>query len=197
MEPLLLHTCCGPCSTYTVSHWRAAGFVPTAFWYNPNIHPFTEHQLRLEWLRRFAQGAELPLVEAGGYDLPVYLRAVAGKEAYGERCRECYRLRLGRTAREAKSRGIFAFSTTLRISPYQEHDLLREVGEEVGQAQGVQFLYQDLRPGFRESRRLARELGLYRQKYCGCIFSGGERFGKVEVKEELARLFGGRGEDRG
>ena len=100
MIPLLLHTCCGPCSTYTVNHFRQAGFGLIAFWYNPNIHPFTEHRLRLESLRRFAQGAELPLVEAGGYDLPLYLRAVTGKEAYGERCRECYRLRLGRTARE-------------------------------------------------------------------------------------------------
>ncbi len=190
METLLLHTCCGPCGTYSVDHLRRAGFALTAFWYNPNIHPFTEHRLRLESLRRFAQGAELPLIEAEGYDIPLYFRAVAGKESYGERCRECYRLRLGRTAREARARGIPTFSTTLLISPYQEHDLLREVGEEVGLAHGVAFHYEDLRPGFRESRRLARELGLFRQKYCGCLFSEWERFGKVVVKEELARLEG-------
>lgn len=186
MRRLLLHTCCGPCATYSVQRLRDDGFDLTAFWYNPNVHPFTEHQLRLDSMRRFAVGVDLPLVVAEGYDMPRYLREVVGDEA--DRCRHCYKMRLDAAAAQARQLGIDLVSTTLLISPYQNHELLRAVGDEVAAAHGVVFHYVDLRPGFRDSRRLARQLGLYRQRYCGCIYSEWERFGGVSVAAEVAKL---------
>ena len=178
MNNLLLHTCCGPCSTYSVKHLREEGLSLTAFWYNPNIHPFTEHQRRLEAMQSFARAVELPLVITEGYEMIEYFRRVVGRE--GDRCGECYCLRLSKTAQVARQEGFSAFSTTLLISPYQNHELLREVGETVGREQGMEFYYEDLRPGFTESRRLSHEMELYRQKYCGCVYSEWERYAKVK-----------------
>lgn len=176
MNQLLLHCCCGPCATYTVNRLREEGFQVTAFWYNPNIHPFTEHRSRLEAMRTLAQLMELPLIVEEGYDMIAYFRAVVGHEE--ERCRDCFKMRLGRTAAVAREKGFTSFTTTLLISPYQKHELLREVGETAAKEQGIDFHYEDFRTGFRESQRLSREPNLYRQKYCGCIYSEWERFGK-------------------
>ena len=184
MARVLLHTCCGPCATYTVKQLRQQDWEVVSFWYNPNIHPYREHQRRLEALQSFASVAALPLIIPEGYEMVRYLRTVVGHE--GERCPDCYRLRLGRTARAAAEGGYDAFSTTLLISPYQKHELLREVGEEMVKEYGVPFYYEDLRPGFRESRNMARELGLYLQGYCGCIYSEWERYGKVDVGAVLS-----------
>jgi hypothetical protein len=153
----------------------------SGFWYNPNIHPFTEHQLRLQSAQDFAQKANLPLIIREGYEVITYFRKVVGHE--GKRCRDCFRLRLSRTASVARERNFDAFSTTLLISPYQDHNLLREIGEEIAREERVSFHYEDLRPGFRESQRMSRELELYRQKYCGCLYSEWERFGKVKIRE--------------
>ncbi len=178
---LFLHTCCAPCATYTVQHWRGQGWQVTSFWYNPNIHPYTEHQRRLETLRQWCRDSGLHLTEVEGYDMVQYFRRVVGHEA--DRCGYCFRLRLERAALEAKAGGFDAFSTTLLISPYQKHELLRQVGEAVAQEVSIPFLYQDLRPGYRQSRQMAVEKGLYRQKYCGCVYSEWERFGKVDIGE--------------
>jgi len=179
MASLLLHTCCAPCATYCVKHWQQRGHEVTAFWYNPNIHPFTEHQLRLEAVQSFAQATNLPLIVSEGYDVIRYFRAVVGHE--GERCGDCFRLRLSMTALVARLKGFHAFTTTLLISPYQDHDLLKEVGEEIAHKERVDFLYEDLRTGYRESHSMSKEMNLYRQKYCGCLYSEWERFGKVKI----------------
>lgn len=186
MRRLLLHACCGPCATYTVQRLRQQDFDVTAFWYNPNVHPFTEHQARLEAMVQFARDVDLPLVVAEGYEMLRYFRAVVGHE--GERCRDCYRLRLSETAARARELGIEFVTTTLLISPYQDQDLLRQIGQEVAAEHGVAFHFEDFTPGFWESQRLSRELGLYHQKYCGCIFSEWERFGKVDIAEQVAKL---------
>ena len=183
MKKILLHTCCAPCATYTVNRLREMGFDITSYWYNPNIHPFTEHRNRLESMRAFAQAIDLPLIVAEGYDIIAYFRAVVGHE--GERCADCFRMRLERTAAVAKENEFPSFTTTLLISPYQKHDLLREVGEEVAKQHGVEFYYQDFRTGFRESQQLSRELDLYHQKYCGCVYSEWERFGKIDIAKML------------
>ncbi len=176
MNQTLLHCCCGPCATHTVNRLREEGFQVTAFWYNPNIHPFTEHRSRLEAMRTLAQLMELPLIVEYGYDMIAYFRAVVGHEK--ERCGDCFKMRLRRTAAVAREKGFTSFTTTLLISPYQKHELLREVGETAAKEQGIDFHYEDFRTGFRESQRLSREPNLYRQKYCGCIYSEWERFGK-------------------
>jgi hypothetical protein len=182
MATLLLHACCGPCASYSVEHLRYEGYQVTALWYNPNIHPFQEHQRRLEAMQRLAQAIDLPLLIPQGYELIRYLRAIVGHEA--ERCRYCFRLRFAKTAEIARQNAFATFTTTLLISPHQKHELLRQVGEEVAAETGVSFLYQDLRPGFSQSRRLSKEHDLYRQQYCGCIYSEWERFGRADIAAE-------------
>jgi predicted adenine nucleotide alpha hydrolase (AANH) superfamily ATPase len=188
---LLLHICCGPCSTYSIKRLRDQGFDVTGFWYNPNIHPFAEHERRRECIRTYAGEVGLPIMEWEGYEMPAYFRAVVGHEASGERCALCYRLRLERTAQVAQQHGFDAFSTTLLISPYQQQALIRSIGEEaaatascvsgtppcaldrVGRAapRSLEFYFENLRRGWSERGHMAREHHLYQQQYCGCIYS--------------------------
>ena len=182
VKRMLLHCCCGPCATYTVNKLRADGFDVTGYWYNPNVHPFVEYRSRLGAMAECASQMDFPLI-VDEYNMVDYFRAVAGHE--GQRCGDCFRLRLGRTAGVAREQGFDAFSTTLLISPYQEHELLKQVGEEVAQEHGVAFHYEDFRPGFREGHELSREMKLYHQKYCGCVYSEWERYGKVDIGKML------------
>ncbi len=179
MASILLHACCGPCCTYVVKTLREQGMDVTTYWYNPNIHPFREHQRRLEAMQQFAQATDTPLIVEDGYDMVEYFRAVVGHES--ERCADCYRMRLTKTAEVAAQQGFESFTTTLLISPYQDHDLIREAGEAAGKELGVPFRFEDFTPGFRESHRVSREMGLYHQGYCGCVYSEWERYGGVKV----------------
>nr|MBC7246134.1 epoxyqueuosine reductase QueH [Chloroflexota bacterium] len=167
---LLLHICCAPCSTYSVQRLREQGFDLTGLWYNPNIHPFAEHERRRECMQSYAAEIELPIVWEA-YDMPAYFRAVAGHEAFGERCTICYQLRLERTAQIAQQQGFDAFTTTLFISPYQQQALIRSIGEELASQYGVQFYFENLRRGWSVRGRMAREHDMYQQRYCGCIYS--------------------------
>jgi predicted adenine nucleotide alpha hydrolase (AANH) superfamily ATPase len=171
---LLVHSCCAHCAAYTVSYWREQGYEVSAFWYNPNIHPYSEHQHRLEAMQSLAQEIKLPLIISEGYDMPEYFRRVVGHE--DERCRYCFRLRLERTAEIALKNGFNAFTTTLLISPHQKHDLIKEVGDELAKEKGIEFLYADLRKRYSDSRHMTKPLELYRQQYCGCIYSEWERY---------------------
>ena len=175
-ERVLLHTCCAPCSSAAVADLRGSGVEPTAFWYNPNIHPFTEYRQRLNTLRGYAASIGMALVERNEYGLRTFLTEVDG--AFDARCPVCYRLRLDAAAAYAAENGFPAFSTTLLISPYQNHALLMEAGERAAAQYGVSFLYRDFRPLFRDGQNRARELNLYMQKYCGCIFSEEDRYKK-------------------
>jgi predicted adenine nucleotide alpha hydrolase (AANH) superfamily ATPase len=168
---LLLHTCCGPCSTYTIKRLREQGFDVTGFWYNPNIHPFTEHERRRECIQDYARAVGLAMIEWEEYEMPTYFRAVAGHETFGERCALCYRLRLERTAQVAQQNGFDAFSTALLISPYQQQALIRGIGDELAGERGLQFYFENLRRGWSERGHMAREHQLYQQQYCGCIYS--------------------------
>jgi hypothetical protein len=170
-KSVLLHICCGPCGTYTIKRLREQGFEVRGFWYNPNIHPFGEHERRRECVRLYAEGIDLPMLWSEGYDMPAYFRAVAGHEAFGERCAICYRLRLARTAQMARQEGFDAFTTTLLISPYQQQALIREIGEELAREQGVAFYFENFRQGWCERGPMAREHEMYEQRYCGCVYS--------------------------
>jgi predicted adenine nucleotide alpha hydrolase (AANH) superfamily ATPase len=176
---LLLHACCAPCSTGCAAALREEGILPELFWYNPNIHPFTEYRARRDSLAGFAAEEGLGLIMEDEYGLRRFIAGLAPDgegRAGGGRCAFCYRLRLERTAKTAAERGFGAFSTTLLISPYQDHGLLRETGEKLSGRYGVEFLYRDFRPRFREGRAGAGKRGFYMQKYCGCIFSEEERY---------------------
>lgn len=173
---LLLHICCAPCSIACIELLRSEGIEPVGFWHNPNIHPFTEYRMRRNTLRDYAKSIGLELTEKDEYGLRPFLTEVGGD--FDGRCAVCYRLRMDAAAREAKEKGFDAFTSTLFISPYQNHELLKAAAERAAQEYGVAFLYRDFRPVFRQGQDKARELGLYMQKYCGCIFSEEDRYKK-------------------
>ena len=170
----LLHICCAPGATQCVEVLRGDGLEVTGYWYNPNIHPFTEYRARRNCLREYAEAVALPLLERDDYGLRPFVRAVA--EDIGGRCVKCYEMRLFEAARQAKDGGFDSFTSSLFISPYQNHELLREVAQRAASEYGVAFLYRDFRPYFRAGQEKAREMGMYIQKYCGCVFSEQERY---------------------
>ena len=173
----LLHVCCAPCANQCVEALRGEGIELTAFWYNPNIHPFTEYRSRRNCLREYAQAVQLPLLEQDDYALRPFIREVA--EDIANRCVKCYEMRLYETARQAKEGGFDSFTSSLFISPYQNHELMKNVAENAAQEYGVEFLYRDFRPYFRDGQAKAREMEMYIQKYCGCVFSEQERYLKT------------------
>lgn len=173
---LLLHTCCGPCATYSTEYLFTKGYSPTMYYYNPNIHPYKEWERRQESLQKFAELKNLPLIREEEYALSEFLQQTVFHEQ--ERCGFCYRMRLGQTALKAKELGFNYFGTTLLISPYQNRELLCQIGQELAAEHHLTFCEEDLRPGFRRSQQMARELELYRQGYCGCIFSERDRYYK-------------------
>jgi predicted adenine nucleotide alpha hydrolase (AANH) superfamily ATPase len=179
MKKVLIHVCCAHCAAYTVEHWRQQGYEVSALWYNPNIHPYMEHQQRLESMQSLAQEKDLPLMVVEGYDMVEYFRRVAGHEA--ERCGHCFDLRLSKTAETAWRHGFSAFTTTLLISPHQKHDTLREIGNKIGGEQGLEFLYADLRKRYSDSRHMTKPMNLYRQQYCGCVYSEWERYTDTKI----------------
>jgi predicted adenine nucleotide alpha hydrolase (AANH) superfamily ATPase len=181
MKKVIVHVCCAHCAAYTVEHWRQQGYETAGFWYNPNIHPYMEHQQRLESMKSLAERIKLPLIISPDYDIIEYFRRVAGHEA--ERCGECFDLRLGKTAETALENGFSAFTTTLLISPHQKHDLIKEVGERVAEAKGVEFLYADLRKRYSDSRHITKPMELYRQQYCGCVYSEWERYTQEKAQK--------------
>ena len=180
MKSLLIHCCCAHCAAYTVDHWRQQDYEVTALWYNPNIHPYLEHQHRMEAMKSLAQQINLPLTVTDGYDMAEYFRRVAGFEF--ERCHHCFDLRLAKTAATAQQMGFTAFTTTLLISPHQKHDLLWEIGCKLAEDKSIEFLYADLRKRYSDSRHLTKPLNLYRQQYCGCVYSEWERYADITTE---------------
>jgi predicted adenine nucleotide alpha hydrolase (AANH) superfamily ATPase len=181
MKKVLIHICCAHCAAYTIEHWQREGYETAGFWYNPNIHPYNEHQQRLESMKQLASQKNIPLIIAEGYDMPEYFRRVAGHEE--ERCRYCFELRLTKTAETAREQGYDTFTTTLLISPHQKHELIKDVGEKEAWGKGVVFLYADLRKRYSESRHITKPLDLYRQQYCGCVYSEWERYNEKKERK--------------
>lgn len=174
MTDLLLHTCCGPCSTAVVPAWRERGVEPVGWFQNPNVQPAVELDRRLESMQRFARAAGLELlVPEPGEEDPAWQawRDDLSGAAAGARCAACLRLRLGAAGAAARDLGFARFSTTLTVSPYQRHDLIRAAGEQAAAACGVDFVYLDARELFRRTHAESRRLALYRQPYCGCAAS--------------------------
>lgn len=182
---LLLHTCCAPCSVYCVDSLRSEGVEPVSFWFNPNIHPYQEYRARRDTLVDYAASIGLELAVRDHYGLRDFVQAAAG-DIEG-RCVHCYACRLKETARFAAEHGFTHFSTTLLVSPYQDHDGIRRTAEALEAEYAVRFLYRDFRTGFRQGQAKARELGLYMQKYCGCVFSEEERYAK-QIQRDRERF---------
>ncbi len=173
MTELLLHVCCAPCSLLS---WKVfeKHYQVTGLFFNPNIHPYKEFNKRKETLRQVSQRENRKILFEEQYLLKPFLQGVAGKE--DNRCRFCYEMRLGHTARKAKELGFEHFSTTLIVSTYQDHDLIQQTGESIGENLGLRFVYKDLRIMFKDSIALARKQDIYTQGYCGCIYSEKERY---------------------
>lgn len=170
----LVHICCAPCLLGPLEELQQSGFA--GYFYNPNIHGLIEFRRRLKSLRVLADRRKFSLQADESYGLNDYMRQVEWSGPSAARCRSCYRLRLRRTAEVARQQGFAAFSTTLLVSLRQSHDALREVGEEVADEIGVPFAYYDWRHLAKSGAAAASRLNLYRQSYCGCIFSEQERY---------------------
>jgi hypothetical protein len=173
---ILLHICCANCVIVPSRELKERGEEVVGYFFNPNIHPYQEYQKRIETLELYAEKSGLEVVYRDEYLLEEFLKNVARRPE--ERCQYCYRFRLEATAREAKRNRFDRFSTTLLYSIYQKHDLIKEMGERIGEEVGLSFHYEDFRRGWKEGVNVSKAMGLYRQQYCGCIYSEKERFMK-------------------
>jgi predicted adenine nucleotide alpha hydrolase (AANH) superfamily ATPase len=211
-DRILLHTCCGPCSTVAVPWWRAEGLEPEALFVNPNIQPDAEYLRRRAAMEAYAEVVGLTLTvdetpafemwdRAAGSEAMVPVAAAGrpaaamtgGTGAVGphpgtrDRCRACLVLRLRETATTAAERGLMRFSTSLTVSPYQHHDLITDAGRLAADQAGVEFVYADLRRHYRRSVDESRRLGLYRQRYCGCVPSKWESWAQTLERRRRRR----------
>ncbi|HID73659.1 MAG TPA: epoxyqueuosine reductase QueH [Thermoplasmata archaeon] len=181
MSRVLIHACCAPCLTAPLESLEGEGHEVEALWYNPNVHPYQEYLRRMHEVQRLSALRPVAVHYIDEYPLREWLStAISTMDDGGPRCQACYRHRLQRTARFAAERGFDAFTTTLLVSRHQDHEGIRSAGEEAADRHGVPFLYRDLRRVWRRSIEISRELRLYRQPYCGCIFSEYDRFGPDE-----------------
>ncbi|MBI9083086.1 MAG: epoxyqueuosine reductase QueH [Desulfobacterales bacterium] len=173
---ILLHICCAPCAITPVETLRGQGMDLMGFFYRHNIHPYTECQRRQQALETYADQIDLRVIYQEGYDLEGFLRNAAFREA--DRCRFCYHDRMRATALVAKRGKFDGFTSTLLYSKFQKHDQIRDIAQAVGKEVGIAFHYHDFRDGWKTGIETSKALGMYRQQYCGCIYSEKERYYK-------------------
>jgi predicted adenine nucleotide alpha hydrolase (AANH) superfamily ATPase len=174
-ERVLLHICCAPDATYPVLYLRGRHYRVSGFFYNPNVHPITEYEKRANEIKKFANTIKLPLIE-GPYDIKEWFNYIKGLENEpegGKRCYRCYEFRLEKTAQVAKELHFDFFTTTLSISPHKNSDWIFEIGRKLQEKYSVKFLEVNFkkRNGFKSSVILSKYFNMYRQNYCGCVFS--------------------------
>ncbi len=174
---LFLHACCAPCLTAPYKHLSHEHHV-TVFWYNPNIQPYREYLRRLRAFREYTSRINAEVIYDLSYPLEKWLHIASQLSMQNNvlRCRFCYADRLYKTALKAREMGYDAFTTTLLLAPYQKHEIIREIGQIISQKIGVPFYYIDMREWFDEAEDMARKAGIYRQGYCGCIYSEADRY---------------------
>ncbi len=169
-----MHICCSNCCLFPIRTLTSRGIDIVGFWFNPNIHPYTEYKNRLESLNKLQNLWNLKIEYIDNYGLKEFIRSVVNKE--DNRCEYCYQIRLEETAITARKMRLDGFTTSLIVSPYQKFDVIIKTGEDMGKKHGITFYVEDFRPGFYEGMKISKELALYRQKYCGCIYSEMERY---------------------
>lgn len=169
---LLLHICCGPCSLYVIDNLREylayEEHTITGIYANPNIHPYDEFIRRKESTAAACSYKDIPFIVLDDFDMEKWENFSGERE---KRCEMCYTIRLNRVCNYAKENGFTHFTTTLLVSPYQDHMMIKAIGEKLAKENDIEFLFRDFSVGFREGQKQARDIGLYRQKYCGCIKS--------------------------
>ncbi len=171
MGRMLLHACCGPCAMYPLDLLTSGGRDLDCYWYNPNIQPQFEFDRRHLNLEKACEHFGIRLISEGTECMQEYWLSKTYLDEFASRCEMCYDIRMDNVAKFASENGYESFCTTLLVSPYQQHDKIAEISDKKASKYGVKFEYMDFRPGFRQGQDMAREIGLYRQKYCGCIFS--------------------------
>lgn len=186
---LLLHSCCAPCSSYCIA-CLAEHFHVTVFYYNPNIYPPEEYHMRAaeqeRFIGEFSTKYPVRFVE-GAYDTDRFYEMARGMENLpegGERCFACYRMRLFETAEYAKTYGFDFFTTTLSISPLKNAEKLNQIGEQLQETSGVRYLFSDFKKkeGYKKSTEISKEYHMYRQYYCGCVYSKRDR--DIQIAEQ-------------
>ena len=190
LPTLLLHSCCAPCSSYCLAV-LSQYFNVTVFYYNPNIYPPEEYEMRAKEQQRFINeypmASEVRFVE-GPYDTERFYNMAKGFEKVpegGERCFKCYELRLRESAKYALDNGFDFFTTTLSISPLKNAQKLNEIGKQLEEEFGVKYLYSDFKKkeGYKKSTEISNEYGMYRQYYCGCVYSKKQRDDEIAQKD--------------
>lgn len=172
---LLMHTCCAPCSIYCIDSLRDEGIEPTLFWYNPNIHPYTEYKNRKTALEEYSKLININCIIIEEYGLDNFCKNVINN--LENRCLSyCYPMRFRKLFEYAKENGYDTVTTTLLYSIYQKHDEIKKIMEKLSKEYKINFLYRDFRIGFKKGQEKARNLQVYMQKYCGCIFSEEDRY---------------------
>lgn len=182
---LLLHICCGPCSSYPVKYFKENNINVTGYFYNPNIHPFSEYKSRLNALIEYSKMVDLDVIYNYNYGLIEFTKNVIND--VDNRCNYCYYSRMEEVVKYAKENNYDAFTSTLFVSPYQKHELLKSICEDLSKKYDIKFLYKDFRPNYKEGQEMFKKTGLYMQKYCGCVFS--EFLPKLkEIESEKEKL---------
>ncbi|MCD6370046.1 MAG: epoxyqueuosine reductase QueH [Thermoplasmata archaeon] len=179
---ILLHACCAPCLMAPYKNLSESHDI-TVFWYNPNIQPYREYLRRLRTFREYTQKIGVKVIEDLSYPLEdwLYKASILSRKSNVLRCRFCYADRLFKTAKKAKDLGMDAFTTTLLLAPYQKHEMVKEIGGSIASRVGIKFYYEDMRKWFDESEKMARNAGIYRQGYCGCVFSEADRYWRDKI----------------
>lgn len=174
---LLLHICCGPCLLYPLENLREKGFEVKGIFYNPNIHGVNEYNNRKKAVEEVSRYKDINIFYAE-YDLENYFRAVVNNEEKNKRCPICWKMRLEKSALFARDNNFEYFTTTLLVSPYQDIAMLKKLGEEIAEKYKIKFYDEDFRPGFKKAHDEAKQMNIYCQKHCGCIYSEIERYNK-------------------
>lgn len=183
---ILLHICCGPCAVYPVELLRQEGIKVAGYFFNPNIHPYKEFRRRFIALEELAAREDVPVEFERDYGVREFLRQVVFHEE--KRCGVCYKMRLEATVKKAVLLKADAFSTTLLYSRYQNHELICRHAEFFAEKYGVPFYYRDFRQGWQQGVDKSIEMGLYRQPYCGCIYSEQERYDNRWKKKQKQKV---------
>lgn len=175
MKKIILHACCAPCASYPIKKLLEDNFKPVVFFYNPNIFPFEEYEIRRKELKKYCKKINIEYIEEK-YDIKTFYELIKGYEQEpekGKRCSICFKLRLEKTAEISKQLGIDCFTTTLSVSPHKNSNQIFEIGREVAKNNGLTCLEYNFKKenGFKISREIARENNMYAQNYCGCEFS--------------------------
>ena len=175
---ILLHTCCAPCAVYSIEKLKEKYENIECFFYNPNIHPVSEYEKRKASCQELSRAMSIRMYFHKDFQFEDFFRKITFYEK-DLRCCLCWGLRIEETAEYAAKNGFDGFTSTLFISPYQDHEKLKQIAKNAQDRYSVPFIYEDFRPGFRKSHESSRSMGLYHQKYCGCIYSERERLDKT------------------